>query len=366
MLIKIDKDELSKGMQTALRGLGNQSTLPVLSGVLLRADSDKEIWLQTTNLDIAVRTMIPATVEEKGSIVVPAQLLSDILKAAPEGAVTLKHDGVSGELKLSIGRGKFSIKTLAVEDFPEFPSVDEKVKLVLPVTTFVEALTQVLRSVSREETRPVLNGVLFSYADGNLELVSTDSYRLTRRILKIVKGPKTTVKQVVPYRVLEEIAKLSKGKDITIALGEYQARFETTDVNITSRLIEGTFPEYERLLPDSQKYKINVDRGALQGAITRAAIMAEKNHAIHLHVGAHAITIRSEQAGVGTSEEDVPIAIETDADMTVAFNSRYCLDGIASIGGNEVVIGMESSTNPAVFYNLKQEDFLYLIMPLRL
>lgn len=366
MLIKIDKDELSKGMQTALRGLGNQSTLPVLSGVLLRADSDKEIWLQTTNLDIAVRTTIPATVQEKGSIVVPAQLLSDILKAAPEGAVTLKHDDASGELQLTIGRGKFSIKTLAAEDFPEFPSIDEKTELILPVTVFVEALTQVLRSVSREETRPVLNGVLFNYADSKLELVSTDSYRLTRRILKIGKGPKKPVKQVIPYRVLEEIAKIAKGKDITVALGEYQALFETSDIKITSRLIEGTFPEYGRLIPDEQKYRISVDKEALQGAITRAAIMAEKNHAIHLQVAGQSITIRSEQAGVGTSEEDIPIATTIDADMTVAFNSRYCLDGISSIGGTEVVIGMESSTNPAVFYNLKQEDFLYLIMPLRL
>lgn len=367
MLIKCLKEDLFSALQIIQKGAAVQTTLEILSGLMLEAENDS-LLLYATNLEISIKTSIEATVEKNGKTVVPAKLIVDVVKNLPDGVLELSLDPKEGqELTIKAKNSDYKLRALSPEDFPEFPSVDKKLMVKTRATDLHDALRQTLRAVSRDETRPILNGILFRLEEDNLKVVATDSYRLAVRDLKLDSaiGEKTEI--VVPWRALDELQKIipSAAKDINISISENQILFETADVVFISRLIEGQFPNYQQLLPDNYKLSLELEREGFVSAITRAALIAQKNQSIKIKLDSKKLIVTSSTQGVGEAQEELPVNASGGGEIEIAFNAQYLLDGIQGIKNENIKLDLNDSISPGLLSKDNDDSFFYLIMPIR-
>jgi DNA polymerase-3 subunit beta len=369
MRFKCDRTTLVDKLTVLARGVSTRSALPVLSGVLLQAH-DGRLDLFSTDMELSIKATLATTVERDGEVVVPARLFADIVKNLPGDDVVVETG--EGAVRVAAGRATFSLNSWVASDFPQTSRFETAGGFVVGREPFTATLSKVGRAASRDETRPILTGVLVTIAGGVLKMVATDSYRLSVKETSL--SPAATeaeITAIVPVKALNEVARLAgaqSGGDIEIVIGENQALFHLSaadgDIWISSRLIDGQFPNYKQLLPESFDHAVIITKETFLAAARRVSLMAQKNTPLRLGFAAGKLTLRAITQDVGQAEELLDIEYAGDA-FEIGFNPSFLIDGVDSIDGDDVTLKFINPLRPGLISGL-DGGFLYLIMPIRL
>ena len=359
MKITVERTIFAEAIAWVLRAVSARATLPALGGVSFET-TPTGVRLIGTDLELTAEATIECKVEEQGRAVLPGRLLGDIARSLPEGAVRIGLEGT--QAKVSCGPAEFTLRTLPVEDFPTLPE-PAGVSGEIPLEAFTQTVSQVTRAASHDEARPVLTGTLLDAGKDRVTFVSTDSYRLAVRHVAW-KGPSEPIRRIVPARALAEASRAGGEGAITITLGESQASFAVPGKRLTTRLIEGEYPNWSSLIPPDFPNTFRVEREALTDAVRRVGLLAQSGTPVRMELAAEGARLRAGSQDVGDATELVDGKFEGEA-LTVAFNPQYLLDGINAIEGPEVVLAVRDGLKPAVLRAPEDEDFTYLAMPVR-
>lgn len=359
MKLVCSREELSRGLQTALRSVGARAGIPALSGVLIEL-TDTDLSLTTTDLELTTRVKLGLT-GEAGRVLLPARLLAEIIRSLPTDEVELVTE--NGSVRVAGGRARFEIRSLAPEDFPRVDAPAQGSALELSGDLVAKALNQVAPAASRDETRPVLTGVLLEGEGNELRVVATDSYRLAVRVLNVPGVDGTKV--LVPARAVVEVGRLAASeKAVRMEVGTAQIGFQLGEVAIQSRLIEGEFPAFKQLLPDDLPNRLVISKEPFLEALKRVAVLAQDATPVFLEIADDGIRLTCHAQGLGEGVEEVE-GTYTGEEMRTAFNPTYLETGIAATETEDVVIEFSDSQRPALIHSPDDRDFLYLLMPIR-
>lgn len=363
MRIQGDKETFLETMQGILRVVSPRATLPVLGGVRITAEK-KQVEFAATDLEMFARVMSDIGVEEEGSVVVPGRLMNDILRSLESGKVVISGSGV--EVRVEAGRSEFSINTFPTADFPQVPEVTGGEVCRVGAEDLARALKQVIRAASTDEARPVLTGVLWEVESGALKLAATDSYRVAAKQLVVKQGP-LSAKAIIPGRALAEFSRQLANTDdeAEIWLGETQAAFKAGNMQLVTRLIDGEFPNWERLVPQGYENKLVVDRESFLAAVARVSLVAQANTPIKIHL-ADEVQLTATESGVAEAAEVVEGAEYSGSPTVVAFNPRFLAEGLEAAEGEKATIEVIDPAKPAVIKGDGVDDFTYVVMPVRL
>lgn len=363
MKFRCERDTLAEAVATAQRAVASRTgALPVLSDLQITA-SESGLELVGSDLEITNRVHAPAEVEESGVAVVP-KILGEIVKRLPgDHPVVVEITG--DEAHVTSGSSTTSLRLKAAEDYPRLVvSSAEGVKV--DAAAFAGALRQVVRAASKDDLRPILTGVLMTAHAGGLRLVATDSYRLAVRDLKGVSMLSEGQKVLVAAKGLAEVQRLAGDGEIDVVLGERDVVFRTSRAEVSARLIEGEFPNYEQLVPSGYPNRLTVARETFLEAVDRVAIVGQgrDNAAVRLHMLPSTLELTVTAQEVGTSEEALEAKYE-GTELTVAFNPQFLREGIEAVDAAEVVLETMDPLKPATLRSSEGGDFLYLLMPVR-
>src|SRR5918997_5041661 len=364
-------DLFSRKLALVSRGVSSRSTVQLLGGVLLETREDG-VRLSATDMEVSIQTSSPAEVEEEGRVVVPARIFNDVVRSQPGGELRLEHDSDGGYLKLAVGRNEYQIRTYAAEDFPQLPRFEEEGSFTMPGEVLVETVDKVSRSYSRDETRPVLTGILISFEENRVRMVTTDSYRLSIKETELATTFDGSREAIIPARAMQEVGRIFSGSDeeqVEAVLSENQALFRIGDVLFGTRLIEGNFPEYKRLLPTAFEREISVQREDLIDTLRRVNLFTQRQTppvpvSLDFSKGAVEVTVRNGE--VGEARERLPATSEDV--FHISFNPSYLLDGVSAVDSEEILFKLNESLKPGLIVpdaDGEKTDFLYLIMPMR-
>lgn len=369
MKFRAERGELADATAWALRTVGARATLPALSGIRLEVSGDRLV-LSSTDLEASGELSLPVHAEREGVALVPGKLLGDVVRALPNASVSAEAD--ADRLHVVCGRAQFDLRLMPAEDFPELPSPSEDAcEAVMKAEDFSRTVAQVARAASTDDARPVLTGVnLEATADG-LTAAATDSYRLAVRTLPWEHDEELTV--LVPRRALEEARRSAEqlGSEVRVFLESSLVTFSFADRRLTTRLIEGTFPDFRQLIPADWDRRLHVDRAELMEVVKRVAVVGDTNTTttpVTLHVTEDTVRVTAGSGEVGEAEDALAGELEGE-ELTIAFNPRYLTDGLDAAGSDRVVLEFRDEVKPAVIRpepgDEDQPDFLYLLMPVR-
>jgi DNA polymerase III subunit beta len=367
---RCERDTLAEAFSAAGRATGGRTGAhPVLAGILLELEDDR-LTVTGTDLDLTIRIQLTVGGETNGVVVLPAKLAADIVRSLGDGAVTVdaSSDPAGDAVHITGGRSQFVVRPLAADDFPRLPAPSESA-VSIPTDVLSESLRQVVRAASTDDSRPVLTGVLLSAEADGLRLVATDSYRLAVRDIPGESVLAADQRVLVPGRALGELQRLlSSSEKVTLRLGERDATFDTElgsgSLRLSTRLIEGEFPNYGGLIPQHQPNRITVAREPLLEAIRRVKIFARDTTPLRLHLGNDHILLSAVSQELGTANEEIDARLE-GTEMTVSFNADYLSSGIEAIGTDEITLETSEALRPAVLRGVGAPDYLYLLMPVR-
>lgn len=367
MEIKILQEKLAKALSSVSRVAGGaRATLPILNNVLIRVDEGK-VSLTTTNLDMAVVSYLPASQSKNGVITVPARLMAEFVGNLPKGEVV---QIVSKDDKVTIKAGGYTstINGASAEDFPELPEIDDEkmVKFQMEVEEFKAGLSQVMIATSSDTTRPALTGVYFNTFEGALYLAATDGYRLAER--KFIDKVSSEVVAIVPNSSLQEVLR-SIGDDVTeveMLFDETQVRFRVGEIEVTSKLIDGSFPDYRQLIPKESEISVELKRDELVRVTKLAALFAKEVGGsimckTSVENGCFSIASVANELGENNSE----IKTEVNGDGKVTLNSKFLLDALNALTSGQVRFGFSNKLDPVVVRGEKDTDYIHIVMPLK-
>jgi len=359
---RCERDTLADVLGTATRAVATRGgSLAVLSGVKVELTGD-QLVVTGSDLDLTIAATSAVGGGDDGVFVAPARLLNDIVRALEPGAVTVSAD--AEEARISSGRSSFTVRLLAADDFPRLPAPAGE-QVTLGAAALGEALRQVVRAASGDDARPILTGVLLAAEDDGLRLVATDSYRLAVRDLSGVSVLAEGQAVLVPSRALGELARLLGGlEEATLRLGERDATFEVGTARLTTRLIEGEFPNYRQLIPNTQPNRVIVGREPLLDALRRVRLLAREATPVRITLRPDGIELMAITQDVGEAHEDLDAKYE-GSEMVIAFNPDYLAEGVEAVPGDEVAIDTVDALKPAVIRSGEGGDYLYLLMPVR-
>jgi len=365
MKLNIARSALLEALNVVSKGMSARSTLPILSGIYMQA-SEGKLLLQATDLEVSVRHSAPALIEQEGRIVVPGKLLSDIVRSLPEAAVTLELDKEIVSVRCQ--QSAFTIKTLNPDDFPKFPELSIEKSVSLPADTLASMVRKVARAVSRDETRAILTGVLFVLEGPAVRLVATDSYRLAMvdRLLEEPAG--ADIEAVIPGRALDEATKLAaSGGAVVMGVSQNQIVFEFGETTFVTRRVEGTFPNYKQLIPKEAETTVEVSTEEFLSAVKRVSLMALHNTPLKISIASQdqTLSLSANTQDVGDASEDLMVKVE-GKDVEIAFNHAFLVDGLSAIPAETTRVEVQSSLKPGLLKSSGEEEFLYLLMPVRL
>ena len=368
MKITILAENLKKGLGIVLRGVTNKGTLPILSGVMMKVDSEG-LELMTTDLEISFRVRIGVKVKEEGEIVIPAKLLFDLVSGLPSGPIDLMVEKQT--LKISGGGVKTEIVGQASEEFPSLPKSKGKA-IKIGVEEFRKRIDRVSVSAARDDTQPVLSGVLWEFSKDKIQLVATDRYRLGVDAMSGLKLDEkmSGKKLILPARALQELSRvLADGqiREMGVEFDEdnQQVVFVAESVEMVSRLIAGDFPPFEQILPSNHKMRVEIEREDLLEAVKRASLFAgDGANIIRMKLTDGVLMVGAENSQRGLSETSLDVKMEGEG-MEMAFNSRYLLDYLAAMDDDKIFLESEGELKPGVF-KIKEESFVQVVMPIRL
>ncbi|MBW3588074.1 MAG: DNA polymerase III subunit beta [Actinobacteria bacterium] len=364
MHIEGEKEALLEVGQSVLRAVSPRATLPVLGGVKIEAGRDN-VKFVATDLEMFLTVQGDFAVKEQGAVVVPGRLFGDILRNLPSGKVSIR--GADGEVRIEAGRSEFAVTGFPVADFPSMPEVKESQRCQIAGAELARALRQVVRAASPDEGRPVLTGVLWSVEGSTLRLVATDSYRLAVRELVIKEGAESGT-AIIPGRALAEFGRHLAGigeDEVSVWLGDSQAVFSAGSTTLVTRLIDGEFPDYRKLIPESHTKHLKVATEPFAQAVERVGLVARENTPVKIHLGEE-VQLTATEAGVADAWEALE-EVEFEGDpMVIAFNPRFLSDGLEGLESQTAVMEVTDPARPAVLKGVEREEFIYLLMPVRL
>ena len=365
MKVKITRENFQKGLSAVAATIPTRTTLPVLSNILVETVKGG-LRVRGTDLDISVSVQTPAEVEREGAVTVPAKKVADIARELPDAPVELSSEG--GRVALACGKAKFRLNSLPSEEYPSFPDVPFGKGWVMRSGELQRLSAHTSFAVSNEETRPVLNGVLWQLRGGEMLMVATNGHRLAKMGMKVdtTSGDEDLI---VPPKALQQVEKLFSADDeLQIARSESHLGFRTERTEVYTRLIEGPYPNYEQVLPKDSDKECVVDRAELTAAIRRMAILAsDQTHRVRISFGPEKISLAVQTPDLGEAEDELP-AEYTGSPLDIGFNAQYLLEVLRYLEAEEVRIKLSAPERPAVFQPVGRddEDYTCLVMPLRL
>jgi DNA polymerase III subunit beta len=365
--ISLERDALLAQLQTVSRVASTRSAIQALSGVQLAAAADA-CELRATDMDVGLRVPLDAEVMREGVIVLPARLLLDVVRSLPSPRVSLELRSAQQDVEIVSGNATFHIRTLRAEDFPPFPEPDPETAVSLPAGAFVSTALKVAGSASRDETRPVLTGILVSASERELRMVATDSYRLSVKET-VLESPLNSGFEVnVPARALQELARVASHVDdeqIEVSVRQNQVLFVLGGVILSSRLIDGQFPNYRQLLPESFEHELRIPSGELTEVVRRISLLAQKNAPLRLSFQPGELTVSAQTPDVGEALESLPVSFQGDP-LEIGFNPEFLRAGLEAIEEGDVLVKLISPLRPGLIEAADESRFQYLIMPIRL
>ena len=361
--ITCSKDELVQGLGVVGRAVSTRTSVQILSGILLEA-SGEELRLAATDMELSLRASVPAQVVGDGAIVLPGRTLVDIARLLPGDEVTIEHKPSESVVHITSATAAYTLHTYNPEDFPRLPELDAVQTFAVDRESLLETIGRVARAASRDESRPVLTGVLVRFEGDSLVMAATDSYRLAVKHTQLA-ATTAELEAIVPSRALQELARIAgEGDEITIGVHENQVAFASDGVWLTTRRIDGQFPNYKQLLPESFEIELTLPRGELLDVVRRASVMIQRATPLQLRFAEGELTVIARTHEVGESKESLPAAY-TGETLEIGFNADFLRDGLESIEGDDVRVKLISPLRPAVLQG-EGDDFTYLVMLIRL
>ena len=359
-----EKHKLQDGIMIVQKAITGKTTMPILEGIYIKADSNG-LTLIGSDMDLSIETKVEAQVENEGSIVIDSKIFGEIIRKLPDTNVSieiLENDTV----QITCEKSVFNVVYMNPDEYPELPKVDQDKKVKVPQNILRNMIKSTSFAIAQDETRPILQGVLFELKDKKLNLVALDGYRLA--IKSEFLDNDFDVEVVIPGKTLNEVSKIMEDSDdeVEITFTNNHILFNLNSTKIISRLLEGNFVNYNSLLPQEYKILINLDREELQNGIERASLMAKEGNTnlIKLEILEDTMVITS-NSQLGKVREEVAINLQGEP-MQIAFNSKYLLDVLKSMEDNSVLLEMTSSVTPCVIKGKDDNSYKYLVLPVRL
>jgi DNA polymerase III subunit beta len=357
------RDELTQRLAVVARAVSTRSSVQILAGVMLQA-KDGEVALAATDMEVSLRTSFAAQCEGEGAVVVPGRLLVELSRLLPEDEVVIEHRAEESVVRLTCGTASYQLNTYNPEDFPRLPDAAGAELHSVDRALLLETAARVSRSASRDESRPVLTGVLVRLEPGRLVMAATDSYRLAVRETPLA-GELPELEAIVPARALAELARIAQtGDTVELALHDNHVLFSADGVWLTTRRIDGQFPNHKQLIPETFEYDLRISRTELLDVVRRTAVLAQRNSPLRLRFAEGELTVSAQTQDVGEATETMPIGFDGEP-IEIGFNADFLRDGLESVEDEEIQLRLISSLRPGLIQSAAG-DFSYLIMPIRL
>jgi len=383
------QQSLLNGIQIVQKGISNKIGLPIYNGILFESSIDNKIHLFATDLEIGIDCYIPAQVIENGSIVIPNKIISELIRKFPTGNIEI--ESLDNNIIIKENSSNYKILAFSSEEFSNFPEMKIKSKIKMNQKLFKESIQQVIFSTSKDENRSFLNGALFKIMDNKIEIVTTDSHRLSLKSINYQDIKKISadnlinnIEVIIPYRALSELYKLLLDDEevfVEIRVGEKQILFilfpdnPKNSIRLYSRLIEGQFPDYHQILPNSFKTEIRIDTNEFRDKMERISLLAREDLNIvkietinteeDLEEEGKEIILKAESSDIGKAFEKVP-CFKKGKDIIITFNSKYILDVLKIIKTDNTIIKLNDPLNPVIINPEKDKNYLHVLMPLKM
>jgi DNA polymerase III subunit beta len=360
---------LSHALQTVSRAISTRSTLPILSNVLLQTTADG-LSLTATNLEIGIRKVLPAEVADEGSTTAPARLLTDFVGTLPDEPLELALDAQTQMLGVRCGRFDTHIKCIEADEFPPGPSADDGDRLTIPQAELLSAIEQTQMAASTDEARPVLTGELLHVKGSHLTMVATDGHRLAERKLSASGGEESLDAQlIVPARALGELPRAFRGEaddvEMIISSARNQIFFRNGGAEVTSRLIDGTYPNYSQVIPSKSSTFVRAPTSDITPTVRAVSLFARDSaNVIRFRVAPGSMVLSATTNEVGDSRAELGANVE-GPEIQIAFNARYVLDALAAVQTEQVEFRFDGPLSPGLITSPNSDDYLYVIMPVR-
>ncbi len=367
MKLQASASELLAQLQTVSRVASTRSAVQALSGVQVVAEGGS-VELRATDMEVGLRVPLQAEVQREGIAVLPGRLTLDVARALPADSVTIELRAAQQDVEIVSGSATFHIRTLRAEDFPPFPDAGGEDVVSVPAGAFVETVGKVARSASRDETRPILTGILVSASGSELRMVATDSYRLSVKETALDSPLEGAFEANVPARALQELARIAQASEVDTLRAARRANqivFEVGGVVLSSRLIDGQFPNYRQLLPDAFEHELRLETREVTDVVRRMSLLAQKNAPLRLRFAEGELTVSAQTPDVGEARETVPVPFAGEP-FEIGFNPEFLRDGLEAVDAQDVVLKLISPLRPGLIEAGDGSGFLYLIMPIRL
>src|SRR6476646_5897074 len=344
--ITVSRDELASRLAVVARGVSTRTTVLVLGGIQLRAEAG-QLHLAATDMEVSLRATLDAQVSDEGVVVVPGRLLLDIARSLPDSDVTIEHKPEEAVVAVTAGTANYRLHTYSSEDFPRLPEVNIDSLYAIERDALVETVARVGRSASRDESHPVLTGILVRFEPGRVVMAATDSYRLAVKETP-VEAALPDLEAIIPARALQELARIATGADeVQLGLQENHVVFGADGTWLTTRRIDGQFPNYRQLLPEQFEHEVPLPRDEVLDVVRRVSLMAQRNSPIRLRFADGELTVRAVTQDVGEAAESLPVPYTADP-LEIGFNAEFLRDGLDSVEADTVTIKLISPLRPAV------------------
>lgn len=366
MKLTILQEDLTKALAVASRFASIKAQLPVLANLQLTT-TKSTLTICATNLETSVAYSVGAKIEQEGTLTVPAKTLSELVANLKPGPIQLEAE--AEVLQITNESVNSKLAGMNASDFPSVPSSITKGAIELPSDELKKALSQVLYAVGSDEARPVLTGVLFVFSAKQLEIVATDGFRLSKRVLEL-PAKASVAKVILPKAILSEVVRLEAGDTIQMAISpkDNSVVFAGGDVVLSSRVINGEFPDYTKIIPTSHSSRLTLDKTELARATKLAGVFARDSaNVVQLVVASKSFNLTSESANAGAGKVAVDAKIDTSHkdEFVISFNFRFIEEFLASVSGDEVALEFTTTDKPGVFVDTSESDYLHLIMPVK-
>jgi DNA polymerase III subunit beta len=361
------REDLVSKLSIVSRAVSTRAATQALSGVLLSA-ADGKVTLAATDLDLGMETTLEAEVESEGSVLLPGRLFAEVARSLADPSVEIESREAEHDVEIRSGSSSFHLRVLPVEDFPKLPRPGEEPGLKLPAPVLEESIELVARAASRDDMRPVLTGVFVSASGREMTMVATDSYRLAVKRTQLEAELGGEIEANIPARALRELSRIlsSEGAaEASITLLTNQAVFQAGAVLLSTRLIDGQFPNFRQLLPESYEHDVRLVRSDFLDVTRRVSQLAQRNAPLRLAFESGELTVAAETPDVGDAKETMPAAFEGEP-LEIGFNPEFLREGIESVAGDEVLVRLISPLRPGLLEPVEGDEFRYLVMPIRL
>jgi DNA polymerase III subunit beta len=362
------QSDLERALNIVSKAVTPNTTLPVLNNILLKAEG-KKLHLAATNLEVAVQCFIPAEVKNEGAITIPAKLIYSYVSLLKDDKIEISLlEGETVQLKSPSSQTK--IKGINASEFPVIPKAEKENTIKVDTKDLESAINQTVFSASTNTSRPVLSGVLFDVDKESLKVVATDSYRLAEKTIQLKEKGNITVQCIVPARTVMELGKIltrAEEKDVEINISKNQVLFIVGDVQLLSRLIEGKFPPYEKIIPKETRTKLEILSEELANVVRRVSLFArENNNSIKISATNDGkLSVSTDETRVGEEKAEMSVKIDGENNK-IALNAQYLLDVLNCIQSEKILLEVEDKLSPAVVKSSKDKDYVYIIMPLKI